>query len=417
MSLRRLISPPVVQDMIAILVIFLACLPIYILDVIKFYTGAERWLTGLSIYQHSLESSYYPFFTYLLSLFVLPFRLAGLSRPAAEVALPLSIWEVLPVKLLLLTAHLITYGLLLYIAKGWNRSLRWFFAFNPLILLVSFIIAQTDEVIAPFLLAILILDARKRDFWADAGIGVLLGLAASIKVWPVLLLPWLLFQRRAHFKSIIALLTGLLIAVAVNLVYFLFSTEGLAILWSDSSPIGLRYPWKIRGTNPLLIHPIFKDLYQLPLFKFLLQVIIVMIPFLWWRKLSLLDTMSFIAGASTLLLPEVADYRFVPFVVLLALGASLRENRVWEMRLLYLYGVLPTTVMIVIIAYFWLFYPYLQSAFGSPLNFPLATQSLAQAIYPAIETGRAWIGLVLLVSIALWFRNLILTSEKSYSEA
>lgn len=415
MPLKRSLSHPILQDIFGIILVFLIFLPLYWTgDVLRFYAPAVRWLEGLSIYQVDLNSSlprmdsaYYPFPVYLQALFVLPFWLTDLSKRAEEVALPLGFWDVLAVKWLRLAAHLLVYVLVLVIQRGWSRKIRWNFAFNPLMILISFIMGWSDELVVPLLLAILILNSRIPTFWTSAGIGLFLGLAASIKVWPVLLLPWLLIENKGKSSQMIALAVGFLGAIVINLFYFLQAPEGLSVLLSDVTPIGLRYPWKIRGTNPLLIHPTLTGLYRLPLFKFALQGMVAIIPLVWYRRLRLLDAMIFVAGLSPLLMPEVADYRFLPCVSLLALRSTSDRGEQYDVNLQSLFTILNMLVIIGNAGYFWLFYPYLQSVFESPLNYPLATPELAQKLYPIIENLRAWIGMALLISLILWFRAVI----------
>lgn len=415
-NFRRYPFPkPVIYDLVGISLVFFLLLPVYWIDVLHFFPPANQLLAGLSIYQDPYYySSYYPFFTLLQALFVLPFKLAGLSQPAAGFSPVLRLWEVLPVKLLLLTAHLASYAMLIRLSGGWRPAIRWLFLFNPLILLVSFGLGQTDETVAPFLLGALFLASRPPRPATDYGMGVLLGLAASLKIWPLMIIPFLLVWS-GSWPRVGRIFLGFLTAGLVNLAYFAVFPQDLSVPFSTLPGIGLRYAWPLRGTNPLFIHPFLKQLYSLPFFTYLLWLALSLVPLRWRGQITLLEALTFLAGTTTLLAPEAADFRFIPFLTLLALRASTTAGNPWDRRLSGIYTTLSSLVVLAVIGYFWLFRPLLTTTFTSPLNQPLATQELAQKLYPYLEQARAWIGVVYLAGILAWSQAVITNATKQSS--
>ena len=88
---------------------------------------------------------------------------------------------------LLLAADFITFLLLFLILRQAGRPLAWaaLYWWNPLVIQQGFAGAHMDLLILPFLLAGLWAALQRRPIWAAAAIT----LAATIKLWPLLLLP------------------------------------------------------------------------------------------------------------------------------------------------------------------------------------------------------------------------------------
>lgn len=116
---------------------------------------------------------------------------------------------------------------------------------NPLLIKEIYNSAHMDVVILPFVAGALLLAVSHRPYWAAGA----LGLAAGVKLWPVLLLPVLLRQRMGQCSAMAGM--SLLFAVVAGLSAAPFLMTG----YDDSS--GLRAyasGWQMNDSIFLVIH-------------------------------------------------------------------------------------------------------------------------------------------------------------------
>ncbi len=124
-------------------------------------------------------------------------------------------WNLDSWRMLLLASEMITIGLLLRLLKSFDRSPLWgaLYWWNPLVIKELFNSAHMDALLLPFLLAAVLLFLHKRFVLSSAA----LALAAGIKIWPLLLLPFSLRPLVAAPKRLL----GALFVVAVILLLLL----------------------------------------------------------------------------------------------------------------------------------------------------------------------------------------------------
>lgn len=130
-------------------------------------------------------------------------------------------WDLDAWRFILLTSDMFTLALVFKILQALKRSPLWSIVYwwNPLVIHETYNTLHMDVLLLPFLLLAGLWMIR-RQFIAASGA---LTLAAGIKLWPLLLLPFalrpLLFKPR---QLVIALLTILIIAIAVIAPLFYF---------------------------------------------------------------------------------------------------------------------------------------------------------------------------------------------------
>ncbi len=143
---------------------------------------------------------------------------------------------------ILLAADMATFVLLLLCLDALGRSRLWsaLYWWSPVLLKEIFNSAHFDVLIFPFLLGALLLASRRRPIAASA----MLGLAAGIKLWPVLLLPLILRPGLNERRSLL-LATGVFSAF-MALWLWPYVSEGLgdnaglfayAASWNKNGPV------------------------------------------------------------------------------------------------------------------------------------------------------------------------------------
>lgn len=110
---------------------------------------------------------------------------------------------------------------------GRDRTWVAIYWFNPVVLKELFNSAHMEAVLVPFVLGALLLVAKRRPIWAT----VSLGLAAGIKLWPVILAPVIwrsVASEPGRLAACVALLGGLMaLWLAPMLAYGVSETSGL----------------------------------------------------------------------------------------------------------------------------------------------------------------------------------------------
>ena len=103
-------------------------------------------------------------------------------------------WSLLAWRLICLGGELATLGLLLALLREVRRSPLWVAVYwwNPVVIKELINSAHMEAILMPFVLAALLLSARRRPLWATAA----LAMAAGAKLWPVILAP--LIHRLLH---------------------------------------------------------------------------------------------------------------------------------------------------------------------------------------------------------------------------
>lgn len=134
-------------------------------------------------------------------------------------------------RLIILLSELITFGLLLLMVRHVGRDEIWLVLYwwNPLVIKELINSAHMEAVLLPFLLAGVFAGMKGRFFLASGA----LSLAASIKIWPALLLP-LIWRRliSCNFRQVSWLVGSVVFALLVGaFIVWAFFTSGL----NDSS--------------------------------------------------------------------------------------------------------------------------------------------------------------------------------------
>ncbi len=145
-------------------------------------------------------------------------ELKSIYPPVAQAAFALAHavqpWSLAAWRAVLLVCDLATLALVLALLRTTGRSPLWaaLYWWNPLVIKELFNSAHMDGLVAPFLLLALLLATRRRQLAASAT----LACAVGAKIWPVLLLPFILRplaaapQKLAAALLIFAALTALL---------------------------------------------------------------------------------------------------------------------------------------------------------------------------------------------------------------
>ncbi|NIA21913.1 MAG: DUF2029 domain-containing protein, partial [Anaerolineaceae bacterium] len=119
-------------------------------------------------------------------------------------------WSITAWRLVLLAADLATVLLLARLLRVMKLPLFWLVVYwwNPLLIKETFNSAHMDVIALPFVLAALLLAARRRCVWAV----VPLALAVGVKIWPIILLPFLVRPLLARPRQLV---TAVLIFLAL----------------------------------------------------------------------------------------------------------------------------------------------------------------------------------------------------------
>lgn len=153
----------------------------------------------------------------------------GLTQLAFGLANWIDDWNLDSWRLLLLASEIVSIGLLLRLLKDFDRSPLWaaLYWWNPLVIKELFNSAHMDALLLPFLLTAVLLVLHKRFVLSSA----VLALAAGIKLWPLLLLPFSLRPLVATPKRLLAGLLAvgviLLLLLGPLLIYGLGAESGL----------------------------------------------------------------------------------------------------------------------------------------------------------------------------------------------
>jgi hypothetical protein len=161
-------------------------------------------------------------------------------------------WNLDSWRLLLLASEIITIGLLLRLLKDFDRSPLWgaLYWWNPLVIKELFNSAHMDALLLPFLLAAVLLVLHKRFVLSSA----VLALAAGIKIWPLLLLP---FSLRPLLPTPNRLLGGLFVVVVILIL--LLGPLLIFGLGDASGLVGFSQGW-VRNSGPFQLILIFSSL-------------------------------------------------------------------------------------------------------------------------------------------------------------
>ncbi|MBC8049780.1 MAG: DUF2029 domain-containing protein, partial [Chitinophagales bacterium] len=157
-------------------------------------------------------------------------------------------------RLVLLLADGLTFLLLMSLMRVQTLNPLWACLYwcNPFVSFTMIGIAHADALIAPFLLGGLVAQIRGRSFLACA----LLGLAAGVKLWPILIAPLLLRPHLAQPKRLLIALACLGATMAVTVLPLIYSTlsEGSGLTayaggWWNNNAI---FAWAAVGAQAVL---------------------------------------------------------------------------------------------------------------------------------------------------------------------
>jgi len=138
-------------------------------------------------------------------------------------------WDLNAWRIVLLGSEFITLGLILQLLRTLNRSSLWSLVYwwNPLLIHETYNTLHMDILLAPFLLIAILLMIRQKNIMASAA----LTLAAGIKLWPLLLLPFalrpLLAKPRQLLTALFAIVVVASITIAPLFIYGLGEQSGL----------------------------------------------------------------------------------------------------------------------------------------------------------------------------------------------
>ena len=125
-------------------------------------------------------------------------HLATIYPPIAQavfwVAHQIDPWGLTGLRFVFLLAELVGVGLLILLLKRMDRSPAWvaLYWWNPLVAKELINSAHMDALLLPALVGAVLLAMQSRPIWS----AVTLGLAAGIKIWPLVLAPILIWQGR-----------------------------------------------------------------------------------------------------------------------------------------------------------------------------------------------------------------------------
>ena len=149
-------------------------------------------------------------------------HLATIYPPVAQAAFwiahQIDPWGLTGLRLVFLLAELAGVSLLILLLKELGRSPSWvaIYWWNPLVAKELINSAHMDALLLPTLVGAVLLAMRSRPIWS----AVVLGLAAGVKIWPLVLAPILIWQGRMRVwtsAGIILVLITLLMAIPIIL--------------------------------------------------------------------------------------------------------------------------------------------------------------------------------------------------------
>ncbi len=169
----------------------------------------------------------------------------GYAQLAFALAYKLAPWSLEGLRGVFLAADMTAALLLVTLLRQLGRSTLWAALYwcNPLVVLAAIGTAHMDALLAPLLLGALLTSGRQQLVRA----GALVGLAAGIKVWPVLLAPLLLRKAVADWRrgwaalALFAAVAGL--GFAPLALHALTSESGLSVYASDWANNNAPYAW------------------------------------------------------------------------------------------------------------------------------------------------------------------------------
>ncbi len=108
-------------------------------------------------------------------------------------------------RLILLLSDIATLGLLIALLRAFGRRPEWalLYWWNPVVILQGFGAAHMDLLVLPFLMAALLWARQARPVWASLALAG----AAGVKLWPILLMPFIarpLLRKPAHLALVSA---------------------------------------------------------------------------------------------------------------------------------------------------------------------------------------------------------------------
>ncbi|MEP7286138.1 MAG: glycosyltransferase 87 family protein [Chloroflexota bacterium] len=271
---------------------------------------------------------------------------ARMNRPAAVTVYPpgaqiafAAIWRVFPdsiagFKLVFIACVIAAGGLLVPLLKQWgvDPSRVLIFLWNPLIIFEIAHSAHVDALYLPLIVGALLLrltaPTHRVSLKHEAGIGVLIGLATLIKLYPVLLIPALWSVQGRRFRGRLLLPITALITIAAG--YALYIAPGVDTLgflpsytreYYNIAPLPMALANWAQGENLAYYQP---TMVLLPLVIVLISLYFVMVPArdaktamrrcLWPIGASLLITINLFSWYALWTLPFVAlDLTFSPF--------------------------------------------------------------------------------------------------------
>ncbi|MFC1735456.1 glycosyltransferase 87 family protein [Candidatus Hydrogenedentota bacterium] len=138
------------------------------------------------------------------------------AQAAFSLAAFISPWSISAWRAVLLGFDLAAVCLLCALLGGMNRRLSWIMVYwwNPLLVKEIYNSAHMDILVAPFLVGAILLANRRKHIFSAACLGV----AVGVKVWPVLLLPFVLRPAAKNWRRLVPALVTFLIVVGVVLV-------------------------------------------------------------------------------------------------------------------------------------------------------------------------------------------------------
>ncbi|GAB4331549.1 MAG: hypothetical protein Kow0037_08230 [Calditrichia bacterium] len=226
-------------------------------------------------------------------------------------------------RLILLLVDLLNFYLLLKILLKNGRPKEWagIYWLNPLVIKEIFNSGHMDILIFPFLLGAILFALHSRP-WRS---GVMLGLAASVKIWPLLLFPFLGAYFKNHRKEMLRFFIA-----AVLLFVLLIAPLFLHGLDAGSSVKNYSQRWENNDAAFQIIHFGWKTV--LPLMqvhpghaqkaaRLMVGALVLLIGFILWQKreMEIPEKMLWLIAAVFLLSPTAFPWYAVWIMPLLAI--------------------------------------------------------------------------------------------------
>ena len=181
----------------------------------------------------------------------------SVAQTAFAVAHLIAPFKVDGLRFVFLGGEIATFALLVRVLREMGRSPLWSVVYwwNPLAAYMTIGLVHVDAIIPPLVIAGLLMHAKGRPYMAVW----LLGLAAGVKIWPLLLAPLVIAPLiRTPRKALVACLVlgaTLLLAVGPLMWSTLRPGSGLSAYaggWSNNNGF---YAWMLFGMNTLLGSP------------------------------------------------------------------------------------------------------------------------------------------------------------------